>query len=305
MIRRKLPVWSVPGLGLIVFVFFAVSLVSGQETPKTEPDARQGEASPAAAPTRPQGVREPEVCKYSLSPENQSFSPAKGIGSISLRTGDNCAWTAASNAPWLKIDSEGSGLGSGIIKYSFSANTGATTRSAAITVAGHTFQVTQGPTPPTAQPVPAAPQHTLTIEKAGNGQGKVASNPAGTVFRKGASVTLYALPEANAVFAGWSGSCSGSSKTCVVNMSADRVVTASFSLKTHTIHARLPINGVIHPSGTVKAVHGEKRRFQIIPLPGYHVSEVLVDKVSVGSVNSYTFNNVTGDHVLEAIFVKD
>jgi hypothetical protein len=50
--------------------------------------------------------------------------------------------------------------------------------------------------------------------------------------------------------------------------------------------------------------HGEKRRFQVIPLPGYRVSVVLVDKVSVGAVNSYTFNNVTGDHVVEAIFVK-
>jgi hypothetical protein len=234
MMRRKLPVWTVPALGLIVFLAFAVSVVSGQETLKTEPDARRG-----------------------------------------------------------------------IIKYSLSADMGATSRNAAIMTAGRTFQVAQGPTPPAAQPVPVVPHQTLTIEKTGNGQGKVLSNPAGTVFRKGAPVSLYAVPEANSVFAGWSGSCSGPSKTCSVNMMADRVVTASFSLKTHTIHARLPINGIIHPSGTVKAIHGEKRRFQIIPLPGYHVSEVLVDKASVGSVNSYTFNNVTGDHVLEAIFVKD
>lgn len=234
MIRCKSPVWTVPALGLIVFLTFAVSLVSGHETPKADPDARRG-----------------------------------------------------------------------IIKYSLSANTGATSRNATIMKAGRTFQVAQGPTPPVAQPVPVVPHHTLTIEKTGNGQGRVSNNPAGTVFRKGALVNLYAVPEANSVFAGWSGSCSGPSKTCVVNMMADRVVTASFLLRTHTIHVRLPMNGVIHPSGTVKAIHGEKRRFQIIPLPGYHVSEVLVDKTSVGSVNSYTFNNVTGDHVLEAIFVKD
>jgi len=54
----------------------------------------------------------------------------------------------------------------------------------------------------------------------------------------------------------------------------------------------------------IKVSHGEKRRFQIIPLPGYRVSEVLVDKASVGSVNSYTFNNVTDDHLLEVIFIK-
>jgi hypothetical protein len=87
-------------------------------------------------------------------------------------------------------------------------------------------------------------------------------------------------------------------------MTVDRAVTASFSLKTYTIVVRPPTNGVIHPSGTVRATHGEKRRFQIIPLPGFQVSEVLVDKVSVGAVNSYTFNNVTSDHVMEAIFLK-
>jgi hypothetical protein len=54
----------------------------------------------------------------------------------------------------------------------------------------------------------------------------------------------------------------------------------------------------------IKVTHGEKRRFQVIPLPGYRISEVLVDKVSVGAVNSYTFNNVTDDHVVEVIFVK-
>jgi len=148
------------------------------------------------------------------------------------------------------------------------------------------------------------PQYTLTMGRTGNGQGKLTNSPTGTVFKKGTPVTLHAVPEINSVFAGWSGSCSGSSRTCSVSMTADRAVTASFSLKTYTIRVPFPVNGVIHPSGAIKVTHGEKRRFQVIPLPGYRVSEVLVDKVSVGSVNSYTFNNVTGDHVMEAIFVK-
>jgi len=161
----------------------------------------------------------------------------------------------------------------------------------------------QAPTLPTMQP-DVIPQHTLTIGRTGNGQGKVTNIPAGALFKKGTPVTLHAVPEANSVFTGWSGSCSGSSRTCTVSMTTDIAVTASFSLKTYTIHVPFPVNGVIHPSGTIKATHGEKRRFQVIPLPGYRVSEVLVDKVSVGAVNSYTFNNVTGDHVVEAIFVK-
>jgi hypothetical protein len=161
----------------------------------------------------------------------------------------------------------------------------------------------QAPTPPAAQP-DVIPQHTLTIERTGNGRGKVTNSPAGTLFKKGTPVTLQAVPDANSVFTGWSGNCSGSSRTCSVNMTADRAVTASFSLRTYTIRISSPVNGVIHPSGTIRVTHGEKRRFQVIPLPGYRVSVVLVDKVSVGAVNSYTFNNVTDDHVVEAIFVK-
>jgi hypothetical protein len=151
----------------------------------------------------------------------------------------------------------------------------------------------------------SVPQYSLTIAKAGNGQGKVWSNPQGSVFKKGAVVTVHAAPDSNTVFDGWSGNCSGSNRTCSVTMTGDKAVTASFLLKTYTIQVRPPVNGVIHPFGAVKVSHGEKRRFQIIPLPGYRVSEVLVDKASVGTVNAYTFTNVTGDHNIEAIFIKE
>ena len=161
----------------------------------------------------------------------------------------------------------------------------------------------QAPLPPAAQ-TEVIPQHYLTISKTGNGQGRVTNSPAGAIFKKGTTVSLNAVPEANSVFTGWSGNCSGTSRTCSVSMTADRAVAASFSLKTYTIRVPSPMNGVIHPSGAIRVTHGEKRRFQVIPLPGYRVSEVLVDKVSVGAINSYTFNNVTSDHVVEAIFVK-
>ena len=151
---------------------------------------------------------------------------------------------------------------------------------------------------------PAIPQPNLTILRTGNGQGKVTTSPAGSSFKKGTLVTLVALPAPHSVFEGWSGNCAGSSPTCTVSLSTDRAVTASFSLKTYAIHVRPPVNGVIHPYGTVKAAHGEKRRFQIIPVSGHRVSEVLVDKVSQGAINTYTFKEITGDHVLEAIFIK-
>jgi hypothetical protein len=158
--------------------------------------------------------------------------------------------------------------------------------------------------PPWADSASTGPFYTLTIVKGGNGQGKIAVNPPGSTFKKGTPVTLTALPAPYSVFEGWSGHCSGTARACTVILAGDRTVNAAFSLKTYTIQVHQPVNGVIHPFGAVKAVHGEKRKFQIIPLPGYRVSDVRVDKVSQGAVNSYTFKEVTRDHVLEAVFVK-
>jgi hypothetical protein len=158
--------------------------------------------------------------------------------------------------------------------------------------------------PSAADPPPTIAQHTLTILRTGNGQGKVIANPTGSSFEKETLVTLAAVPATHCVFEGWSGNCAGSSRTCTVRMSTDRTVTALFSPKKYSIYVHPPMNGVIHPYGNIKAAHGEKRRFQIIPLPGYRVSEVLVDKVAQGAINSYTFKEVTTDHVLEAIFIK-
>jgi uncharacterized repeat protein (TIGR02543 family) len=140
--------------------------------------------------------------------------------------------------------------------------------------------------------------------RAGNGRGKVSSRPAGNTFKKGTLVALRAIPDDNSVFAGWKGACLETFTSCNLHMTGDRTVTASFSLKSHTIRVPSPVNGVIYPSGIIEVAHGQKRTFQVIPLPGYRVSEVLVDKASVGAVNSYAFDNVRGDHVLEAVFVK-
>ena len=77
----------------------------------------------------------------------------------------------------------------------------------------------------------------LTVTKAGTGSGTVNSSPAGiscgstcsASFSDGATVTLTASATSGSVFAGWSGSCTGTS-TCAVTMSAARSVTATFNV---------------------------------------------------------------------------
>ena len=60
--------------------------------------------------------------------------------------------------------------------------------------------------------------------------------------------------------------------------------------------------GSISPSGDVTVRQGVDQIFDITANSGYHVSDVLVDGVSVGGVTSYIFSNVTSDHSIEAQF---
>jgi hypothetical protein len=76
------------------------------------------------------------------------------------------------------------------------------------------------------------------VSKAGAGVGTVTSSPAGincgptcaATFADGTSVTLRAAVPASSRFVGWSGDCSGTS-SCVLSMTANRAVTATFAKK--------------------------------------------------------------------------
>ena len=50
---------------------------------------------------------------------------------------------------------------------------------------------------------------------------------------------------------------------------------------------------------------GSDRTITVTPATGYHVADVVVDGVSVGAVNGYTFTNVTADHTIAATFAID
>ena len=287
-------------LCVIASLFILTDLASGQGPQETAPKGTApGPAplpsSPSVPAAKPEAVPK-AACTYAISPAGRSIPSAEEAGGISVTAGDKCSWTARSGAPWITVSPEAGGTGNGMITYYAGANQGAAARLGTITIGGQVFQLTQA--------AAQISQYTLTTSKAGSGQGKLSSSPGGNIFKKGTWVALRAVPDDDSVFAGWNGACSGRSTGCNLQMTSDRTVTATFTLKTYTIHVPLPVNGVIHPSGAIKAAHGEKRRFQVIPLPGYRVSDVLVDKASVGAVNSYTFDNVRADHVLEAVFAK-
>ncbi len=88
----------------------------------------------------------------------------------------------------------------------------------------------------------------------------------------------------------------------IANVTGNRTIDVSFSLKEYNIVVAQTVNGSISPSGVVKVKHGANQTFAITPATGYSIADVKADGSSVGAVNSYTFTNVTADHTISASF---
>ena len=69
-----------------------------------------------------------------------------------------------------------------------------------------------------------------------------------------------------------------------------------------TITATAGNGGSISPAGEVVVAKGTDQKFTITPDSGYAIADVKVDGKSEGAVSTYTFENVTGDHTIEASF---
>ena len=62
--------------------------------------------------------------------------------------------------------------------------------------------------------------------------------------------------------------------------------------------------GSISPSGKIEATSGEFPQFIITPNTGYEIKDVIVDGVSQGAINIYTFTDTTQNHSVKAKFAK-
>ena len=73
----------------------------------------------------------------------------------------------------------------------------------------------------------------------------------------------------------------------------------------YTISASAATNGTLSPSGSTTVTSGSDQAYTITPSSGYHVTDVLVDGVSVGAVTNYLFSLVAGNHTISATFSAD
>ncbi len=91
-------------------------------------------------------------CDYNLAPATLERSAATTNGTINVvASPGSCAWTAASNAAWVRVT--GGGSGNGQLSYSLDANTSVNARTGTVTVAGRSLVVNQAGIVDTQSPV--------------------------------------------------------------------------------------------------------------------------------------------------------
>ncbi len=77
-----------------------------------------------------------------------------------------------------------------------------------------------------------------------------------------------------------------------------------YGIGTHAITVSSTGGGSISPSEVVFVKHGESQTFMITPDAHHELVDVRVDGSSVGTVTTYTFNDVVVSHSIEAIFIS-
>jgi hypothetical protein len=82
-------------------------------------------------------------CSYTLDSTSATFDALGGTGTVSVKVAANCPWAAVSNAGWITINSAANGSGNGPVKYTVASNNSSSARVGTLTIAGHTFNVTQ------------------------------------------------------------------------------------------------------------------------------------------------------------------
>lgn len=83
------------------------------------------------------------LCSSAITPTSVSIAGAASTGSVAVTAVAGCTWSATSNASWLTVTAGASGSGNATVSYSVAANTTSTQRSGSLTIAGHTFTITQ------------------------------------------------------------------------------------------------------------------------------------------------------------------
>lgn len=124
----------------------------------------------------------PATCAYTISPASRSFGAGGGTGQVGVTTANACNWTTSNTSSWVSITAGAGATGPNTVTYSVAPNTGATSRTAGLTIAGNVFTITQ-----------SGAQQSYTINAASGANGSI--SPAGAVtVANGTSQTFAITP---------------------------------------------------------------------------------------------------------------
>ncbi len=145
-------------------------------------------------------------------------------------------------------------------------------------------------------------------------------SPSSRIVNDGLTTTFTITPTPNSDYvissvAGCGGTLNGNTYT-TGPITNDCTVSASFELSCplgkdlvsgacqsrHTITATQAPNGTITPAGITSVIYGAEQSYIIDPAPGYVVSSLIVDGVTISGANSKLFSNVTTNHTISATF---
>lgn len=88
-------------------------------------------------------------------------------------------------------------------------------------------------------------------------------------------------------------------------LTANHTIAATFAASQFVITAAAGNGGTISDMGTSSITYNGSKTYTITPNTGFHISDVFVDGFSVGAVSTYTFNNVTTNHIIFAEFAAN
>ena len=75
-----------------------------------------------------------------------------------------------------------------------------------------------------------------------------------------------------------------------------------FLSKKYVLETKANTGGTIEPEGEIVVEEGTSQTIKITPSSGYKIKDVKVDGASIGALTTYTFENITSDHKIEATF---
>jgi len=169
--------------------------------------------------------------------------------------------------------------------------------------------------------------HTLSIDKAGSGAGQASVTsgpgsdprfPGGTAFgtylyEQGSTVTLAGtdnIPTAvvtGSQFAYWDvygdpgAGFNPTNKNTTLIITGDLSITGNFT-GLYMITSLARTGGTITPVGSTIKVHGASQSYTITAFTGNVHSDTVIDGFSQGAVPSYTFDNLSSNHEIIAVF---